>query len=219
MSHDNVNLPDLWLWIRRRGGDDWRVKYPAWDRDEFGGIEFLFDDLFFDLCYGRYEGELRYGGCPCGSIEIDYRKPCVSLRKPPQALPADRTAYPTEKPVGAYPMYDALSAFSTTLCGVLEKGVRDLPLSLDDREYLCGVILCCPVQLVLSDGVYSEVVEFSGCTSDRVEVARGMASTVQRRFAPGTKLYFAWTEQNTKSATVGCGGVSPSECTGDWVLI
>lgn len=207
-----VDLTKLAMWVRRRGTTEWLVRYPAWDIDANGGILFMLDDLFFKLPLGRYEGELRYNGCVCETIEIDYRRACAPRVTKVEPISGSCLVFPTSPMCEVHPVFEAIQGFSAELCGVLERGVRSLPLCGSDKDKLCAMNFCMPVQLVVCDGARSEIVEFKGCENGVLVVDRGMGGTQQARFAPGSKVTFEWTEANIKAATdltspCVCGGM------------
>lgn len=212
------DLSKTWLFIRRRGQDPWLVKYPAWDVDEAGNTMFLFDDLFLAQPPGRYEAQLRLAITECESkvcdvFEIALPKDCGTSTVRPRAVASEPMCFP-DAPCGVYPVYEEIQTFCGALCGVLERGVRTLPLCDADIAALCGVTLCAPVQLVISDGVRTEIVEFTACDGETVTVERAMAGTSQYRFPPGSTVKFEWTQDNVARA------LTPSQnCIGQWVLV
>lgn len=210
-------LTDLWLWVRRRGTSEWIVKYPAWDHDEFGDVVFLFDQYLTNQPPGRYEGELRTGKACCATIEFTKPKPCG--KPPTRVLPlaASTQCYSNSAPEGDMGTFDCISTFCGSLCGVLERGVKSLPLCDDDLMKLCGITpLCCPAQLVITDGARSEVVLFSGCSNGQVLVDRAVDGGPQYRFPPGSTIKFEWTGANAQQAVAGCG---PGTQAAPWVIV
>lgn len=208
-----VDLSKLWLWVRRRGQSEWALRYPAWETDDYGGILFLFDDQLQRLPPGRYEGELRYRGCACETIELDLRRKCPPRVTRVETVREACMTFPSFQ--GGFPVFESVQGFTAELCGVLEKGVRSLPLCGADKTRLCAATLCKPVQLVLCDGVRTEIIEFSGCTDDQILVDRGMGGTTQRRFPPGTKVSFEWTEANIAGVMAPCGDCNTAPLLGD----
>jgi hypothetical protein len=207
------DLPDMTMYVRRRGlrcgavDHDWLLKYEAFERTIDGQLVFLFDDKIFDLPPGRYEGQVRYGCRPCGSVELDMSENC-------SFKPAGVTAVDEYKPLrlarpeGIDDMYDAILDFKVTLCGILEEGETVLPQLKQpaDVAVLCAAFetMCKAPELKLYDTTKHEIIKLVGCENGRLVVERGQADTLARRFPTGSCLEFAWTSTNVKNATEGC---------------
>jgi hypothetical protein len=197
--------------VRRRGQAKWLLEYPAWDTDPEGNIQFRFDTQFKMLKPGRYEFQIQvkdsgtHGACgptkrPCGSAEITLKQTCpINLTKH-ALVKRDTSVYPP-RPVGVTSVFDAIQTFSANLCALMDRGDSVLRLGAADMQRLCAITLCKPVQLVISDGINSEVVTFSGCTSGTPTVVRG---NPQYKFPRNATIKFEWTMANAVSAQTGC---------------
>lgn len=188
--------------VRRRGRAKWLLSYPAWDTDDNGYVQFRFDKHFRDLKPGRYEFQIReVGACkPCGSAEITIKERCpLDLTK--RTLVKKATPTFPSRPPGATPMFDAVQTFAASLCQPMERGDTVLRLNSADMAALCGVQLCKPVQLVLTDGINHEIVTFTGCTSGVPTVTRG---SPQYKFPRNATVKFEWTAANATNALAGC---------------
>jgi len=210
-SRDDVD--NLYAYVRRLGQCEWFVRYKAWGLTDDGRIEFRIDDHLMAQPHGRYEVEFRYAlpHCSfrvCGRIELFVPPYCdrIRARFEPRPIKRHSTRYPDTPPsVLTEPhMFSTVQTLSLNLCGVFEIGATMLPVSPADASTLCSLVLCKPVELVLDDGVNTEVVTFSGCSSGQPVVARGSAGTTQRKFPKGTSLSFKWTSLNTTTAIAGC---------------
>lgn len=198
----SVRPETVTVWLRRRGCAKWRVQYPVWDTDDDGRFLVLLDSAFFAMPFGRYEADVRVGGCSVGSLELDYRCPQLRFGKP-VAVPRNVPEFPTD-PLGVTPMYRDVVTFSTRLLAAFE-ACDEVPLLCDDAYHaLARAVLCKPVELVLSDGCRYEIVAFAGTTLGEVVLTRGQADTRPVRFPPGSTLTFQWTSTNVANAAAGC---------------
>lgn len=195
------NIAHIEAWIRRRGQCNWLLKYPAWDLSCDRWVEFRWDDKLFALPPGRYEAELRNNGFPCAMVELIIGPDCAVSARRHRPIHDNTSAYPLDKPAGANAVYDTIAGFKATLCAVLERGATTLPLCGPDLAALCSASLCKPVQLVISDGVNTEVITFSGCEMGNPVLTRG---GVQYKFPIGADVYFAWTAANVAGAMTPC---------------
>lgn len=202
-----VSTDTVTIRLRRRGGRDcatWLLQYEHFDNDDRGNMRFIVDSKLFALPEGRYEAQVRQGETECGSFELVLDKTC--------ALDVQSVATATGEDVkiingdidNVTDVFNAINTLDVQLCAVLEPTATVLPLSTTDRDALCAITLCRQVQLMLTDGVKSEVVGFSGCTNGVVEVVRGMEGTSVSRFPAGTSLSFTWTSANVTAAVEGC---------------
>jgi hypothetical protein len=195
---------DLSLFIRRRGKDAWLFEYPVWDRED-GRAVFRLDSQFLTAKAGRYEAELRSGCAVCHTFELVLSAPCDT--RPTIVCPeaADRLVLHTEKPEGlTVVVFESIQNFCATFCDTLEKDEDVLPLSAEDKDFLCEQVLCKPVELVVSDGYKTETVLFSGCEAGEPVVERCRAGTQLRRFPRGAKVCFSWTAYNVTAECEGC---------------
>lgn len=193
--------------FRRRGrNQSWLLEYPAWDIDDQRNVCFRWDDKIRQLPVGRYEMEVSENNVRCGVLELAVTARCAVQIATPKIVEYTDTVLQTTRPPGASTMYDAFVGYSRTLCAVLEPGDTRLPLLPADTAALCvlGAALCKPVELVLTDGVNTEIVLFSGCTGGVPLVSRGRSGTISHRFPKGTTLAFSWTVFNTTTAIAGC---------------
>ena len=194
-------LDDLNLFIRRRGTQQWLIRYPAWELKDDGRVCFMFDSQF-PTKDGRYEAEIRYNDVVLGIIE---------LHVPRRALVADKDVQPMRqrhfqappKPQGVTDMYEPIESFQAHLCAILEPENTVLPISDDLKAQLCSLTLCRPAQLVINDGVHREIVEWR-CDAGEVILERGKGGTVPQRFPAGAVIRFEWTEANVTNAMQGC---------------
>lgn len=187
--------------VRRRGTASACLKYPAFDIGADGSLVFRFDPKILDLSPGRYKVEVRRGCDSCAVLELVVPR-CVTGSR------IETIATHTVTPVTTGPteviVFADIVTLSIDLCRALEKNQTVLPLTAADAAALCAIVLCCPVQLVLDDGVNREVVEFSGCVDGAVVVERGVAGTKPTRFPAGTTLRFEWTASNIQHECEGC---------------
>lgn len=199
-----AKLAEIEAWVRPRGSLVWVLSYPAFDRDDTGRICFRWDSQLFDLGAKRLEVEFRQCGQPCGVVELRIRAGCAL--DPAQAVHVERRPYcdPVAAPGEATAVFNEIAGFQTTLCAVLEPSGGTLKLCGGDARKLCAMTLCRPVELILDDGVNHEIVLFSGCTGETLEIQRGMGGTTAKRFPVGTTLRFGWTQANVLAAQEGC---------------
>lgn len=194
-----LDLNVLALRIRRRGSDEWLLTYPAWDRTDDGKhVFFLLDSALGE--WGRFEARVEYGGRKLGTFEIDYRAAAPVSARMGEALEARPVTIITDKPTGATDMYDPVQTFSATLTEPLARADVVLPLSETARAALCNAVIAQPVQLVITDGVQHEIVEFTACQMNQVVVTRARAGTLPRKFPAGATVQFSWTVQNVANA-------------------
>ena len=106
-----------------------------------------------------------------------------------------------DAPEGRDPMFDHLIDICANTTAVLEKGGTIIPLDNDTKDLICGTTLCRSVEFELYDGVNSEIVTFSACTSDGVVVERGSPSY---KFPQGAYFRFKWTQNNVTASMEGC---------------
>lgn len=202
LSDNGLDKPSLF--IRRRGKDAWLFEYPAWDRDG-GRLEFRFDHQFLGAKPGRYEAELRSGCDVCHTVELVLVAPCNTRPALVCPEPADRILLHTEKPEGlTVVVFESIQNFCATFCDTLEKDDDVLPLSAEDKAFLCEQVLCQAVELVVSDGFKTETVLFSGCEGGAPVVERCRAGSQLRRFPKGAKVCFSWTAYNVATECAGC---------------
>ena len=198
---DLPNIDDVWLYVRRRGKQDWLLKYPAWEHGDDGTVCFLLDDQF-PTEHGRYEAEIRHGDVVLGVVELAVpRNMRVGLGEPLAVKAASWYAPP--KPDGVTDMYQQIETFSAALCRILEKDDIILPISADKVQQLAGIALCRPAQLVITDGVHREIVEWRHDNGEIV-IERAKGGTVPQRFPQGAIVRFEWTEDNVLNAMQGC---------------
>jgi len=188
---------DVDLYIRRRGDDCWRVRYPVFDIDENGNYVVIFDEHLFNLPGGRYEAQVRVGCDPCNSFEIILPDGCGAGFVEPAAVRGFTPVIHTEEPPCMTDMFQDLYDFSAELDMILERGVNELTLCGADIEKMCAAAGCCPVELVIYDGIKSEVVTFVGCDDGVPQIERGAN---QMRFPIGSTVAFSWTPNNVNVA-------------------
>jgi len=197
---DQTDIGSITIRIRRRGTEQFTLEYPAWDRNEDQDIVFLLDDLFLNEPEGRYDVAVFVDEELCGWLEIEKPKCKIALGKP-KPIVRETLCFPVYEGNGCS-LFEDVQAFKATLCGVLEKGVRSIPLCEEDKDTLCGLSLCSPVELVLSDGCNTEIVSFGKCEEGEPIFERGVAGTKQARFPVVSTLRFEWTEKNVGYAMV-----------------
>lgn len=191
--------------IRRRGNDEpWLLEYPQFDTDLQGRPRFILDDKLTALQAGRYEVAVLRDCEVCGYFELVLDNPC-----PVDVGSADASYGETVKIVnGEIPdvtdVFQEINTLEINLCAVLEPDAVVLPLAQADKDALCALVLCRAVELMISDGVKSEIVSFSGCADGTVPVLRGQAGTSPARFPAGSDVCFTWTTNNVAAAAEGC---------------
>lgn len=199
------SIDGVWMYVRRVGKTDWLVKYPAWEIDDEARICFFLDDLLAAEP-GRYEAEIRLveGATETviGVLELAVPR---GLRLIHTADVATKTAswYAPPKPDGVTDMFQQIETFSAALCRILEKDDTLLPISSDDAARLCAISTCRPAQLVLTDGIHREVVEWR-CDNGEIVLTRAVAGSTPQRFPQGALIRFEWTEDNVLNAMQGC---------------
>lgn len=208
----SADISKLSAWVRPRGTFDWKLTYDAFDRDDMGRVCFRWDHQLFELGKPRLEVEFRTsnGLLPptyvvCGRMELRIVTRCaLDLFSAVNVPHKDGQPAATETVPGVHPVFDDLLGFSGSLCSILEASGTFLSLCTDGLVVLCGVTLCRPVQLQISDGVNIEYVQFAGCVSGIANVLRGQNNTTPRRFPVGSTVVFTWTAFNVTAATEGC---------------
>jgi hypothetical protein len=200
----DAELKDIAGYFTRRGTHHAVLKYPAFDITP-SGASFRFDSKLNTLKRGRYLFTVKHKDCQvCAEIEIDITKSCVVKDIMPTLVKALAPLPKIDAPQGATPMYDAISTLNIELCSPLIEGQATLPISITDAAALCAIVLCKPVELVISDGVNREIVEFSGCAGGIPALSRAKAGTAQAKFPKGSSVSFYWTQANTVRAMGGC---------------
>jgi hypothetical protein len=197
-------LEELEAWVRPRGTLVWRLAYPAFDRDDDGNICFRWDHHLFALGAKRLEVEFRECGEPCGVVELRIRQDCLIDRNAATNVERRDFCPPLVAPGEITNVFDAVVQFTGFLGAVLESGATVLKLCPPDRQRLCSVNLCRPVELAIDDGVNGEIVRFVGCTNGLPIIERGVDGTVPRRFPAGARVRFVWTSGNVLAAQEGC---------------
>lgn len=216
VDYRSLVLANMVMWIRRRGQTTWLLAYTAWQYDMNQGLVFLFDSSFYALPYGRYECQLQYGvpfttldagplGNAVGTVEVNYVATNPLRSSKPLVLSKNVPAYPAP-PASITHMYDAVVNFSAPLTGVLEIGSQILTLGTTDKATLVALTLAFPVQLQISDGARTELIEYAGPNMGNVQVQRAVANSTQYRFPLGSIVSFVWTDQNVANAVAGAGG-------------
>lgn len=198
----DADIKKLSGWVRRLGQTPWLVKYPAWDFDDRKRVMFRFDPHLWKQPPGRYEFQLRRDDCvPLCRAELVLKRECpLDLSNGALIKAAPARHFPL-KPSGVLPVFDAISTFTAELCRVWERGSSVLPLSPADATTLCAVVICKPVELVVSDGVNSEVVLYTGCVAGVPQIAR---SGPQFKFPKGSSIAFQWTPANVAASLTPC---------------
>lgn len=198
----------LVLQLKRKGADAWQIEYPAFDVED-GWIDFRLDRLFLESCPGRYDARLLMDKCECGTFSVELTTPRCSVDA--GQLVTERRKEPRfsiEYPPGVTDMFDTIVTFSGFLVRPLERSDQLLPLCEDGRSQLCALDLCKPVQLLISDGVHEELVEFEKCEEHggvkQPVVKRGMGDTQPYRFPRGALVKFVWSTDNVLRAREGC---------------
>jgi hypothetical protein len=192
------------MMVGRRGQDDFCLMYPAFDVDDAGRTRFVLDDKLFALPDGRYEAHFVQGCATCAVVELVIDKDCAIDVSSIEAVEGIRPKISNGEIPDVSDIFDQINELELELCSVLEPTADTLPLSVSDKEMLCALTLCCPVQLLVTDGVKSEYVAFEGCEAGEVKVARGANDTTPSRFPAGSELCFTWTPDNVRAAAEGC---------------
>ena len=192
------------MMIRRKGQEEFILRYDSFDHDDHGRMRFVLDDNLFNLPAGRYEASLHQGCTHCSTFEIVLDEGCDVNVQSVQAVMGESYTIRNGEMDSVSDIFDCVNVFEAELCAVLEADATTIPLSNADRDNLCDCVLCRSVELVLDDGVKSEIVLFSGCSEGLVRVTRGVAGTSPRKFPVGTKLAFTWTPANVSAACEGC---------------
>jgi hypothetical protein len=200
------------LLIRRRGQEQACLRYLPFEITGSGSeAHYLFDRKLDALTPGRYEMMFVIGGTPhitdpaCGTLCV-----VAELTVPNRcniggvaAVTAQEIAAPS-RPEGIEDVFDGLEFFNAQLCGVLESDAVVLPLSAEDTASLCAGIRCHPVQLRITDGTKSEVIEITECVAGQPVVVRGATNMQPRRFPRGSRVRFEWTAANVRNACEPC---------------
>lgn len=190
--------------VRRRGQDDYVLKYPAFDTDDQGRIRFILDNKLFALPEGRYEAAFVQGCTACAIFEIILDNSCDLDVRSVEAVKGQTVKIINGEIPEVTDIFDAINTLELQTCAVLETSSDQLPISQADKDTLCAIVLCCPVQLIVTDGVKSETIEFSGCNSGQVTIRRGVNGTTPSRFPSGSDVCFTWTPDNVRAAEEGC---------------
>jgi hypothetical protein len=201
LAADSDDMPDLY--IRRRGQDNWLLRYPAFEMNDDGAFRFIFDSKYYTLPTGRYEAQVRVGCKICGSVEIDLTDKCRLSKTAGSMLEPFQPLIHSMEPPGVTDIFTDVSQFKAVTCAIVEPSDTTLPLKPADALKLCQAVLCRPVQLVLYDSTKQEVVEFAGCVDGVPVVTRGVDGAC-RRFPSGAVIQFSWTEGNVVAACEGC---------------
>lgn len=207
MCHGGELADPLTLRLRRRGqrdDDGWLLEYPAFDTDMQGRARFILDSQIHALAAGRYEAQVRRGCYVCGSMELDIDKTCAVDLDTAVAVEGETVKVVNGEIPNVTDIFQTVNTLSLQLCAILEATDARLPLAQTDKDQMCALVLCRGVELMLTDGVKSEIVLFQGCQDGEVVVTRGQAGTSAARFPVGTDLCFTWTTSNVAAAAEGC---------------
>lgn len=202
-----VSTDPVSIRIRRRGhrGDEsWLLEYPAFDADFDGRTRFILDSQITALADGRYEAQVMQGCDVCGTFEIELDKSCALDVTSAATVRGEIAKVINGEIPNVTDIFQEINTLSVNTCAILEATDTRLPLAQADKDALCALVLCRGVELMLTDGVKSEVVLFSGCANGEVEVTRAQAGTSAARFPIGTDLCFTWTSNNVTAAAEGC---------------
>lgn len=202
-----VSTDPVTLRIRRRsqrGDAPWLLEYAQFDKDNEGRLRFIIDDKLFALSDGRYECVVMQGCDTCQHFQLVLDKRCTIAVGSLDAVDGETVKIVNGEIPNVTDIFQTINTLELNLCAVLEPDVNVLPLSQSDKDAMCALVLCRAVELMISDGVKSEVVSFSGCTDGNVVVARGQAGTSPARFPAGSELCFTWTTNNVVAAAEGC---------------
>lgn len=207
----DVDTSEMQMGIRRAGGCEhgYVVGYNAFGRDDMNRVAFRLDAKLHDLEAGYYDAVLLADCVPCGTIRLDMTK------KPPLAMGSPTATNYTECPpagealpgTGHTDMFDQYLGWSAKLTCRLDRTATTIKV---------GTGLPAPTgaapQLVIRDGVASEVVDVVSHTSGAITVVRGNPA---RQFPVGACVQFEWTEANIKAvANEDCPVVDPGTDTG-----
>lgn len=200
----DAELKDIAGFFTRRGSHHAELKYPAFTITP-AGATFRFDSKLNKLKRGRYLFTVKHKECDtCAEIEINLTNNCIVKDEMPTLIKSLAPLPKIDAPQGATPMYNAIASLNFELCSPLLEGQTTLPLTAANAASLCAIVLCKPVELVISDGVSREIVKFSGCTAGAPMIERGQAGTTQAKFPKGSSITFYWTQANTVHAMEGC---------------
>lgn len=100
-------------------------------------------------------------------------------------------------------VFNQIEAFHTRLCAPLERGETWVKVPDEALQFLSSLTLCRPAQLVITDGVNREVVEWE-VVNGQLIVNRAQGGTEQHKFPAGSELRFEWTAQNVTYEVQGC---------------
>ena len=193
--------------LRRKGDRDWWLQYPVHDADEHGWIDVRLDKNMQEACPGRYEGRFVMDGCPCGEFLLELRSRTCGVSTEGVIVSNGRDfAPPMNYPEGVTDMFDEIVTFVAHLSSRWTRGDKVMPLCDEDKDKLCGMNLCKPVELHISDGVNEELVKFSGCVGPNkvMLVDRGVGGTKPQIFPKGAQVRFVWSTTNVINAKEGC---------------
>ena len=199
-----VSDEDIAMMIRRRGQNDYLLEYPLFDTDDNNRLRFILDSKIHELPDGRYEAMIVQGCTTCGAFEIELDKDCDVDVNSVKTVEGKTFKIINGEADVATDIFNDINTLELQLCAILEADATTLPLSQSDKDTLCALVLCCAVELVVTDGVKSEIIAFEGCDSGNVTIRRGVAGTDVQRFPAGSDVCFTWTTNNILAAQEGC---------------
>lgn len=200
----NTAGEDPHIKIRRRGKSLFTLRYDLFDTDRSGNARFVLDSRVHALAAGRYEVAVFQGCEYCSSFEVVIPGHCAIGETHVQSVLVETPAIHAGQIEGNCVYPESIVNFSAALTAVLEPTVTTLPLSAADKATLCAATLTAPVQMVLFDGVKSEVVDFGVCNAGVPLFTRGAEGSSPSRFPKGAQLSFSWTPTNVSRACASC---------------
>jgi hypothetical protein len=200
----NPGGADPHIKIRRRGKSNFTLRYDVFDTDTDGRARFILDSRVHSLPSGRYEAAIFQGCEYCSSFELVVPGHCAIGETNIEQVPVSTPIIHNGNIEGNCVYPENIVNFSSALTAVVEPGTNILPLPADAKTLLCGAVLTAPVQLVLYDGVKSEVVDFAVCEGGVPLFTRGAGTSTPSRFPKGATLTFSWTPTNVSRACDSC---------------
>jgi hypothetical protein len=207
-SGDCDTIPDYAKFfgrVVRRGQSQALAEVPLFDIENSRAL-FRFDSAVKSLPKGRYLFHVMDGanGAICQSLELEVTTQCCMKAQVEPIKKTSAVLPPTPELVGLSPMYDQILNLDMRFTRPLERSDTALPLTPQDAAALCALVLCKPVELIITDCVNTEIIKFSGCTGSSATILRGQAGTQPTKFPTGSAIRFAWTATNTTNAVAGC---------------
>ena len=201
VDRDPATLEGLSLWVGRAGQCQYEFAYDAFDFSDTGAIRFVLDSRLVQAKTGYYYGLFVRDGEECGQVVLHVKKSPGLQDDRIQAISCNKPYEPCLMETNdVSDIFAAIDSWTSKTAEVLAKDTTQINLcSSADLTALTQEPLCRAVELVIEDGMNTEIVTYDG--SSPLTVTRGNPCY---KFPAGATIKFAWTTNNVLAAVEGC---------------